>query len=110
MPLYEYVCENCKKELEVIQKFSDDPLTFCPSCNQESLSKKTSIPAFHLKGGGWYKDGYSISDSNSSSSAKPDSNSAPATEAKTTAAEGAKPAKESPAPAPKEKAPETKAS
>jgi putative FmdB family regulatory protein len=58
MPIYEYVCENCKGELEVIQKVSDNPLTDCPSCQAHSLKKKTSMAAFHLKGGGWFKDGY----------------------------------------------------
>lgn len=58
MPIYEYECDNCGKQLEVIQKFSDEPLSECPGCKQSSLHKKTSMAAFHLKGGGWYKDGY----------------------------------------------------
>lgn len=65
MPIYEYICGNCNNELEVLQKFSDEPLTVCPSCNEETLSKKTSMTAFHLKGGGWYKDGYSNGDAKS---------------------------------------------
>ncbi len=58
MPIYEYQCEECKEELEVIQKVSDDPIETCPSCQNNTLKKKTSMSAFHLKGGGWYKDGY----------------------------------------------------
>lgn len=58
MPIYEYICENCNEELEVIQKVADKPISLCPSCNQQGLKKKTSMSAFHLKGGGWYKDGY----------------------------------------------------
>ena len=60
MPLYEYICENCDEELEVLQKITDEALTHCPHCNKDSLRKKTSRSAFHLKGGGWYKDGYSV--------------------------------------------------
>jgi putative FmdB family regulatory protein len=58
MPIYEYSCENCQEEFEVIQRISDKPLSTCPSCRSQQIKKKTSISAFHLKGGGWYKDGY----------------------------------------------------
>jgi len=64
MPIYEYVCENCHNELEVLQKISEPKLTECPQCGKPTLKRKTSISAFHLKGGGWYKDGYSGPDSN----------------------------------------------
>ena len=59
MPIYEYLCKECDEELEMIQKISDPPLTECPACRKDSLMKKASLSAFHLKGGGWYKDGYS---------------------------------------------------
>ena len=62
MPIYEYLCEECKEEIEMIRKISDPPLTECPSCHKNTLIKKTSLSAFHLKGGGWYKDGYSNGD------------------------------------------------
>ncbi|MBI4125047.1 MAG: zinc ribbon domain-containing protein [Deltaproteobacteria bacterium] len=58
MPLYEYHCAACQKDHEIIQKFSDPPLTVCPACGGK-LEKKLSLSAFQLKGGGWYKDGYS---------------------------------------------------
>lgn len=29
MPTYQYRCTNCGQELEVVQRFSDDPLTVC---------------------------------------------------------------------------------
>lgn len=65
MPIYEYVCEKCQNELEALQKVSDPKLTVCPECGESALKRKTSISAFHLKGGGWYKDGYSVPSSNS---------------------------------------------
>lgn len=57
MPIYEYHCSACRKDHEIIQKFSDPPLTICPACGGK-LEKKLSLSGFHLKGGGWYKDGY----------------------------------------------------
>lgn len=57
MPIYEYQCQKCRKDHEIIQKLSDPPLTICPACGGE-LKKKLSLSAFQLKGGGWYKDGY----------------------------------------------------
>lgn len=54
MPIYEYQCKNCGHELEVMQKFSDQPLKACPECHKDDLQKLVSSSAFHLKGGGWY--------------------------------------------------------
>ena len=55
MPLYEYRCEQCSHELEVMQKLADAPLTECPACHQQSLRKLISPVGFRLKGGGWYE-------------------------------------------------------
>ncbi len=55
MPIYEYKCSECEHELEVIQRFSDDPLKKCPECNKNSLNKLISSPSFRLKGAGWYE-------------------------------------------------------
>ena len=58
MPIYEYGCAECGYEFEEMQKFRDPPLQDCPQCEQPAAQRKISISAFHLKGGGWYKDGY----------------------------------------------------
>ena len=55
MPIYEYACKICDHELEVIQSIKASPLTQCPACNNDSLRKKLSAAAFHLKGTGWYE-------------------------------------------------------
>jgi len=55
MPIYEYSCESCGKQLEKIQKMSDDPLVDCPVCKGPHLKKLVSAPAFRLKGSGWYE-------------------------------------------------------
>ncbi len=55
MPIYEYQCQACGKELEALQKISDMPLLDCPACGEASLKKMVSAAAFRLKGGGWYE-------------------------------------------------------
>tara|TARA_Y100001970_G_C13950272_1_gene707890 strand:- start:219 stop:572 length:354 start_codon:yes stop_codon:yes gene_type:complete len=70
MPIYEYRCISCGFEFEEVQKFSDPSLDKCPSCGKNSAERKVSISSFHLKGGGWYKDGYSNKDSENGNLAK----------------------------------------
>jgi len=57
MPLYEYCCKSCGKKIEVIQKFTDDPLTVCEECGGK-LEKLMSAPAIRFKGSGWYVNDY----------------------------------------------------
>ena len=54
MPIYEYRCSSCGHELEALQKFSDAPLSTCPSCKTDALVKLMSAAGFQLKGSGWY--------------------------------------------------------
>ncbi len=60
MPIYAYKCRDCGDEAEYIQKFSDPPMTDCEKCGGR-IEKQITAAAFHLKGGGWYKDGYASS-------------------------------------------------
>ena len=55
MPIYEYRCESCNHELEVVQKIRDEPLVKCPACANDTLKKIISAAGFRLKGGGWYE-------------------------------------------------------
>jgi putative FmdB family regulatory protein len=55
MPIYEYQCDACGHELEVIQSISDPLLSDCPDCGEAQLRKLISASAFRLKGGGWYE-------------------------------------------------------
>ncbi|HEY8543647.1 MAG TPA: FmdB family zinc ribbon protein [Acidimicrobiales bacterium] len=63
MPTYEYRCKACGEQLEVVQSFSDDPLTECPSCGG-ALRKVFGSIGISFKGSGFYK-----TDSRASSSA-----------------------------------------
>lgn len=55
MPIYEYRCDACGHELEALQKMADAPLRECPECQESTLKRLVSAPAFRLKGGGWYE-------------------------------------------------------
>ena len=55
MPIYEYKCLKCGHQFEVIQRFSDNPIEKCPSCENNEVKKLVSAPSFRLKGGGWYE-------------------------------------------------------
>ena len=59
MPIYEYLCTSCGYEFEEVQKFTDPSLDECPDCGNNKAERQVSMSSFHLKGGGWYKDGYS---------------------------------------------------
>lgn len=76
MPTYQYACTSCGAQLEVVQKFSDDPLTECPECAGR-LRKVFSAVGIVFKGSGFYrtdsrdsngKSGSSTSNSDSSAS------------------------------------------
>lgn len=57
MPIYEYLCESCKKIHEIMQGFNDKPIKNCPDC-KGPVRKLISNNAFILKGSGWYKTDY----------------------------------------------------
>ena len=59
MPIYEYKCNKCGKESEVMHKVSAPIPAECPACKAEgSLERLVSRTTFQLKGGGWYSDLY----------------------------------------------------
>ncbi len=96
MPIYEYFCDNCNVEYEAIQKVSDAALTKCSTCDEETLVKQASKSAFHLKGGGWYRDGYGGGDKkaggNEPKPAKPTEKSTATQSKKASSTNSAKPA------------------
>jgi putative FmdB family regulatory protein len=70
MPTYEYRCKECGEHLEVVQAFTDDPLTVCPACDGP-LRKVFNSVGIAFKGSGFYRnDSRSKSSSTSSSSDK----------------------------------------
>lgn len=55
MPFYEYRCQECGHQFDVLQKISDELLRDCPACQKPALVKLVSAPAFRLSGSGWYE-------------------------------------------------------
>ena len=54
MPTYQYACTACDERLEVVQKFTDDPLTVCDECGGQ-LRKVYSAVGIVFKGSGFYR-------------------------------------------------------
>ncbi len=97
MPLYEYQCEKCEHRFELIQKFSDAPVSNCPKCDG-AVTKLLSSPAIQFRGTGWYITDYARKPSGSEppSSEKVDASSkkdSSKTE-KTTGSKSPKPSKD----------------
>lgn len=78
MPLYEFRCEQCDKVSEFQLKMSDAYPTLCPACGKEGLKKIMSLPAFQLKGSGWYKDAYDGKSNKRPEATKPEGSSSTA--------------------------------
>ena len=66
MPLYEYRCSKCDTVFEVLQKFSDSPLTTHEGCGG-AVERLISAPGFQFKGSGWYVTDYKGSGSKNES-------------------------------------------
>jgi len=54
VPTYQYACTDCADRVEVVQKFTDDPLTVCASCGGR-LRKVYSPVGIVFKGSGFYR-------------------------------------------------------
>ena len=62
MPIYEFQCQACGNEIEVLQKISDKPLLDCTACGKSEMKKKVSAAAFRLSGSGWYETDFKSGD------------------------------------------------
>lgn len=59
MPTYEYKCDNCNHEFEIMQSIKEDSLTKCPKCGKNKLRKIISGGAGVIfKGTGFYLTDY----------------------------------------------------
>ncbi|MCB0872564.1 MAG: hypothetical protein KDC36_04210 [Thermoleophilia bacterium] len=57
MPLYEYRCNACGRNFEVVQSMTADPLTECDECGGEVV-RVLHAPAIHFKGSGFHNTDY----------------------------------------------------
>jgi len=53
MPTYTYQCDDCGHSFDAFQKFSDDALTVCPSC-EGTIRRVIQPTPIVFKGSGWY--------------------------------------------------------
>ena len=105
MPTYQYACTNAegKHEFELVQSFTDAPVSECPECGA-SVRKVYGSVGVVFKGSGFYRtdsrksasssetasSGSSSSKESSSSTSKDSSTSSPAPAVSTTAGSGSK--------------------
>ncbi|MEU6884616.1 FmdB family zinc ribbon protein [Streptomyces viridosporus] len=82
MPTYQYQCTECGEGLEAVQKFTDDALTECPSC-QGRLKKVFSAVGIVFKGSGFYRNDSRGSSSSSSPASKSSDSSSSSTSSST---------------------------
>jgi putative FmdB family regulatory protein len=64
LPTYEYHCDSCDENFDVVQSFQDDPLSTCPTCGSP-VRKVFGNVGIVFKGSGFYK-----TDSRTKSTAK----------------------------------------
>ncbi|HEY8114255.1 MAG TPA: FmdB family zinc ribbon protein [Actinomycetes bacterium] len=76
MPTYQYACTSCGEQVEVVQKFTDDPLTVCPVCGG-ALRKVYSAVGIVFKGSGFYRTDSRAEAKSGSGAAKGSSDSSP---------------------------------
>ena len=57
MPIYEYQCDSCGSQRELILKHGEVSRPNCPACRKR-MRRVISKTAFILKGSGWYVTDY----------------------------------------------------
>ncbi|EFL15664.1 predicted protein [Streptomyces sp. C] len=74
VPTYQYQCTECGEGLEAVQKFTDEALTVCPSCDGR-LKKVFSAVGIVFKGSGFYRNDSRGASSSSTPASKSSSSS-----------------------------------
>lgn len=84
MPMYDYRCKACGARFEAWQKFTDEPISVCPTCSGPA-QRVIHAAGIMFKGSGFYS-----TDSKSGAAIPPaDATTAPATAAAPKSTEGA---------------------
>ena len=79
MPRYDYRCESCRTEFELLQSFSEAGNGTCPACSGKGQRVYHAVPVIY-KGSGFYTTDYGrpkppVEGKSSSNSDSPDSKS-----------------------------------
>lgn len=73
MPTYDYECSACGHRFEELQSFADPPLTKCPNCKKNKLTRLFGGGgAIIFKGGGFYETDYRRAGEKNSETAEAD--------------------------------------
>jgi putative FmdB family regulatory protein len=104
MPIYEYRCQSCGKKFEVLQKFSDPPVTVHEECGG-NVEKLISTSALQFKGSGWYVNDYAKGGTSKPAETKTESKSDGGGEKKSDTKTESKPAATESKPAPSTSSP-----
>ncbi|MCH9720234.1 MAG: FmdB family transcriptional regulator [Actinomycetia bacterium] len=65
MPRYDYRCNDCGEQFEVVQSFDEPTLTACPHCGEQGLRKLFGNVGVVFKGSGFYRNDSRESDKKS---------------------------------------------
>ena len=55
MPIYEYQCEACGHQFDLLQRIGEATPRECPQCGRPKVQRTLSTPSFQLRGSGWRK-------------------------------------------------------
>jgi putative FmdB family regulatory protein len=86
VPTYEYRCDHCARNFDVVQSFQDDPLSECPTCGNP-VRKVFGSVGIVFKGSGFYK---TDSRSGGGSASRIGDTTAPAAESTSATPDGSK--------------------
>jgi len=62
MPTYDYVCDSCGHEFELVQKMTDKPRKRCPRCGATIRRRIGAGSGLLFKGSGFYATDYRSAD------------------------------------------------
>jgi len=95
VPTYAYACTQCSHRFDIYQSFTEDALTTCPECGQQSLRKVFSPVGVVFKGSGFYRTDSRSTETSSSPAAKSESSSSESKSESKPATKSEKPASSS---------------
>ena len=75
MPTYAYACSQCSHRFDIYQSFTEDALTTCPECSEQSLRKVFSSVGVVFKGSGFYRNDSRSTETSTSAATKGESKS-----------------------------------
>lgn len=53
MPTYEYKCNECNHQFDIVQRMTDDKMEVCPKCMAVALQRVIGANPVIFKGDGW---------------------------------------------------------